>query len=459
MSGSDITTPANMMYGVQRLQNYSKNKFRLLPTSATTVGAYGIIQVPIVQGTIVDLSSLKMQLKVAATGSSVNGGAGDEVYARLPQDVSSLIQRVEVLINGVLVNGSSSDYNACTRLRKLCKGTFDRDTSIDRAVSHSSIVPADANETVEVIMKDWLGTLFAGGDEGASNRFLHTGLCGDITLRIQLAGNNALVGKQQGVAITDNYSSADARANAALMSYQVSDIKFSMEAVGMPPQYEMNLMADLASGGLEVGYEEMYSFPLQNITGDAFENRFSVSTRCLNQLFAGVRDANSGTTGVRAHLLPDAIGDAVVSNAMRFRCYPDATKQLSWQFSINNQKHPNYPADLIEACADTASVEDRNGVSGRGNLITSFASFKDGVGVFPLSLKHNQPTGGFPYTQLSSGLDTRSTNMAGTIEMRGMTTPTADAATGETAVRSCLVCAVSQPLLMINVGKSVAVSF
>ena len=55
MSGSDITTPANMMYGVQRLQNYSKNKFRLLPTSATTVGAYGIIQVPIVQGTIVDL--------------------------------------------------------------------------------------------------------------------------------------------------------------------------------------------------------------------------------------------------------------------------------------------------------------------------------------------------------------------------------------------------------------------
>ena len=456
---SVITTPQNMMYGINRLQNYSKNKFRLLPTSATTLGAYGIIQVPIVQGTIVDLSSLKCQMKVAATGSSTNGGASDEVYARLPADVSSLIQRVEVLVNGVLVNGSSSDYNACTRLRKLCKGTFDRDQSIDRAVSHSSIIPADANETVEVIMKDWLGTLFAGGEEGASTRFLHTGLCGDITLRIQLAGNNALVGKQQGVAITDNYTTPAAVANAKLMSYQVSDIKFSLEAVSMPPQYEMNLMAELASGGLEVAYEEMYSFPLQNITGDAFENRFSVSTRCLNQLFAGVRDANSGTTGVRAHLLPDAIGDAVVSNAMRFRCYPDAAKQLSWQFSINNQKHPNYPADLIEACADTASVEDRNGVSGRGNLITSFASFKDGVGVFPLSLKHNQPTGGFPSSQMNSGLDTRSTNMSGTVELRGMSTPTADAASGETAVRSCLVCAVSLPLMIINIGKSVSISF
>ena len=133
--------------------------------------------------------------------------------------------------------------------------------------------------------------------------------------------------------------------------------------------------------------------------------------------------------------------------------------EFTQQYSLNNQKHPNYPADLIEACADTASVEDRNGVSGRGNLITSFESFKDGVGVFPLSLKHHLPTGGLPYTELASGLDTRSTNMSGTFECRGMSTPVADAASGETAVRSALVCVVTQPLLIINVGKSVSISF
>ena len=452
-------TPSNMLYGTSRLQNYSKNKFRLLPTSASTLGAFGIIQVPIVQGTIVDLASLKLQMKVSATGSSASGIATDEIYARLPADVSSLIQRVEVLVNGVLVNGSSSDYGSCARLRKLCMGTFDRDQSIDRAVSHASISSVDANEVSEVVMKDWLGTLFAGGEEGASCRFLHTGLCGDITLRIQLGGNNVLVGKQQGQAINANYTTPEAIANAKLMSYKVEDIKFSIEAVSMPDDYEVLLMKDLMAGSLEVGYEEMYSFPLQNITGDSFENRFSVSTRSLNQLYAGVRDSNFQTTGVRAHLMDNVVGDAIVSNAYRFRAYPDPTKQLAWQFSVNNQKHPNYPADLIEACADTASVENRNGVSGRGNLITSFESFKDGVCVFPLSLKHNGGMAGMASTSCASGLDTRSTNMSGTFEVRGMATPTADPATGETAVRSALVCAVSQPVLIINPGKSVSVSF
>tara|TARA_R110002073_G_scaffold82284_1_gene196732 strand:+ start:15750 stop:17120 length:1371 start_codon:yes stop_codon:yes gene_type:complete len=336
-----------MLYGTSRLQNYSKNKFRLLPTSASTLGAFGIIQVPIVQGTIVDLASLKLQMKVSATGSSASGVATDEIYARLPADVSSLIQRVEVLVNGVLVNGSSSDYGSCARLRKLCMGTFDRDQSIDRAVSHASISAADANETSEVVMKDWLGTLFAGGEEGASCRFLHTGLCGDITLRIQLGGNNVLVGKQQGQAINANYTTPEAIANAKLMTYKVEDIKFSIEAVSMPDDYEVLLMKDLMAGSLEVGYEEMYSFPLQNITGDSFENRFSVSTRSLNQLYAGVRDSNFQTTGIRAHLMDNVVGDAIVSNAYRFRAYPDPAKQLAWQFSVNNQKHPNYPADLL----------------------------------------------------------------------------------------------------------------
>ena len=455
----DNITPPNMLYGASRLQNYAKNKFRLLPTSATTVGPFGIIQVPIVQGTIVDLSSLKLQMKVAATGSSLNGIATDEIYARLPADVSSLIQRVEVLVNGVLVNGSSSDYSSCSRLRKLCKGTFGRDQTIDRAVSHASIQSADANETAEVVMKDWLGTLFAGGEEGASCRFLHTGLCGDITLRIQLGGNNVLVGKQDGQAINANYTTTEASDNAKLMSYLVSDIKFSIEAVSMPPDYEMMIMKQLANETLEVGYEEMYSFPLQNITGDSFENRWSVSSRCLNQVFSGVRDSNFQTTGIRAHLMDNVVGDAIVANAFRFRAYTDPAKTWQAQFGINNQRHPNYPADLIEFCADTAAVEDRMGTSGRGNLITSFESYKDGVCVVPLSLKHNSPTGGLPYTGFASGLDTRSTNMSGTYEVRGMSTPTADAASGETAVRSALVCVVTQPLLLINPGKSVAVSF
>ena len=66
---------------------------------------------------------------------------------------------------------------------------------------------------------------------------------------------------------------------------------------------------------------------------------------------------------------------------------------------------------------------------------------------------------GLPSNVLTRGFDCRSTNSSMSFSVKGMSTPTADLASGETAVRSCIVAAITQPKLMISPGKSVSVSW
>jgi len=450
--------PASLLYAAKKLSGVARNKFKIVPSSSVTGAAYSVLSFQIPQGTIVDLQSLKLFLQVATASPGTAGIATDQVFARLPADITTMLQQVQVLCNGVLIGGSCTEYNSAYRLRKICASTFGRDQSIDRAVSHSTITDEEVNESGEFVVKDWLHTIFAGGREGASTRFLNTGIVGDITVRIQFSGNQVLCPKQKGEAMGVNFTTPEAATNATQMSWSYSDAYATIDAISMPPAYEDMLMAALAKGEQEIDYEEAYCWSLNNITGDAFEQRFSVSSRSLNKLFTGVRDSNYNTVGIKAHKLEDAIGDALVSNYQRFRMYPGPQYENNlWNYSLNGQLHPNFPAKLLEACADTAYVEDKMGVSGDGVLISSYADWKDGYGVVPLRL--DLPIENALQSRLASGYDCRSTNASMSMSMRGMSVPAPPAGTGETAVRSAFSIAVTQPKLYIALGKTIAVSW
>ncbi len=453
-------TPASFMFAASKL-NVDRNKFKIVPSSAVAGAAYSVLSFQIPQGTVVDLQSLKLYLQIATASPGTAGvDPDDRVYARLPADITTMLQQVQVLCNGILIGGSCTEYNSAYRLRKICASTFGRDQTIDRAVSHSTITSANENESGEFVIKDWLHTIFAGGREGASTRYLHTGVVGDITVRIQFSGNQVLVPKRHASNITADLT-ADAKLNAAQMTWSYSDAYATIDCLSMPPAYEAMLMRSLEIKSLELDYEEAYCSSLNNITGDAFDQRFSVSTRSLNKLFSGVRDANYNTVGIKAGSLPDAIGDAVVSNYQRFRVYPGPQYENNlWNYSLNGQLHPNYPAKLLEACSDIAYVEDKMGVSGDGVLMSSYADWKDGYGVWPLRLDVPLAGDAHPQTRMASGFDSRSTNAAMSFAVRGMSAPGPPVpATGETGVRACLTVAVTQPTLIISAGKSITVSW
>ncbi|GIL71522.1 hypothetical protein Vretifemale_1889 [Volvox reticuliferus] len=95
--------PRNLSYLVKRLSGYSRNTFRLQTLNQTTATAGQIITVDLPSNALVDLSTLTMFFKGA---TSTTAG-----FAVFPRNIECLIERLEVEINGQIVNTGCAYYN------------------------------------------------------------------------------------------------------------------------------------------------------------------------------------------------------------------------------------------------------------------------------------------------------------------------------------------------------------
>ena len=68
--------PSSLQYAAQKLSGFARNRFKLVPTSSTSGGAYSIVSVSLPQGTVIDLSSLKAFMKVQTQSPGTAGGIG-----------------------------------------------------------------------------------------------------------------------------------------------------------------------------------------------------------------------------------------------------------------------------------------------------------------------------------------------------------------------------------------------
>jgi hypothetical protein len=444
--------PESVMYATSEMKEVSRNRFRLETVSADTASPGRIITFNLPENAMLDMKSLRFFFDVACTGSAANGVAGDEVFGKLPQNASSLISRVEVYINGVQVQSGASEFNTISQALRLGRSNIDKDNSTERALSHSYITADDANDDETVCVSEWCGFL---GE--ASTRYLNTGLLGQIQIRLTLAGAFVLVPKQNGVAYGVNLS-ANAKLNAALMNYSVSNMYFTVDSVSLDPMYNAMLRKRLEAGGLELNYKEYYSFQLDGITASASSTRFSLSSGCIDKIYALYRDANYTETGIRAHLLPNAQGvSAVSSNALRFRSYSGDTKKVGnarWNWSVNNVKYPQYQASWIDGLADVGYAQDKVDADNSGSLITSKESYNDGKFVYPLLLE--MPTG--KGVAVQSGYNSRGVNTQMVFQSQAQVIPAADGETN-TGVISCFVVAETTAKLMIALGRDLAVQF
>jgi hypothetical protein len=179
--------PENVRYIVDSMSQYSRNRFRLETVSAETASAGRIITVNLPEGACLDMKSFRLHYDVA-TQDATSGGA--TCFAKLPNDAAqTLIQRVEVNLNGVAIQQGAQEWNTLYQMKKLSKSCIDRNTSVDRAVAHSEVNSADATEPDEtLVVQDWCGFLNEN-----STRFLSTDVWGQIQVRITLAPNSVLV--------------------------------------------------------------------------------------------------------------------------------------------------------------------------------------------------------------------------------------------------------------------------
>ena len=448
--------PENVRYMVDSMSQYSRNRFRLETVSAETASAGRIITVNLPEGACLDMSSFRFHFDAL---TNQNGAGADIVYAKLPNDAQTLIQRLEVNINGIAVEQGASEWNTVYALKKLGNGSIDRASSVDRALSHGEIDATDAVDDESLVVADWCGFL---GER--STRFLDTSIWGQIQVRITLAPNSVLVPKRVAVPLGTPLATAGALTAAQAMSYSMNNIFFTIDSVSLNPIYNKMLRDRLESDDyLPLHYKEQYTFSLDNITSGASTTRFSLSSGSIDKIYGCYRDSNYQSVGVVPKQLIDAApgAGAFVANYLRFRSYDSAVKKAGtfrFNWSLNNVQMPQYSADIMDALADVNYLPDKIGVGSQGTLVSSKTSFNDGKFVCGQLLNHPTRYG----VGVKSGFNSRGINTMMTWNVRGQVIPAAAPAPvgeGTTGILSAFVVLDTTAELRAGVGKNLAVLF
>lgn len=448
--------PETLMYATSEIQEVSRNIFRLETVSADSASAGRILTFNLMENAIIDTRSLKLFMDVECTGDSTAGGAGDAVFAKLPQYSSSLISQMQVYINGVQVQSGSSEYYTIAQALRLGRSNLDNENSIDRALCHSYLTAGDANDNETVCIDKWCGFL------DGSTRYLNTGVLGQIQIRLTMAGNNVLVPKQTAVNLGAPINTADARANAGRITYKTTNMYFTCATISLSPMYNAMLRKRLESGGLEINYPEYYTFQLdgiQNAASVAASTRFSLSSGAINSLKTLYRDANYTATGIMSHAYPNSVGvNAFSANALRFRSYSGQTKLAGtarYKYIINNVNFPQTDSTWVDALANVAYTNDKVSHETNGNLITSAESYNDGKFIYPVLLE--LPTG--RGVAVTAAYNSRGVNTQMVMQCSQLVVPAADVDKGDSGVASCFVIACTTAKLMVQLGRDLAVQW
>ena len=438
--------PKNMRLASATMSNYNRNRFKLMATSGDTSGPHKPINVNLPEMALIDSKSLKLHMDVATTSATVNTKT---VYGRLPADVSSLVSRVEVFLNGIQLQGSLSEYNTAARILKIGRCSRDKDGSIDRALSHGAVVLADAVEDVSLVMSDFIGFL---GENSA--RYLDTSLLGQLSVRLTFAGNEVLVPREHGVDLATDLH-ADAITAAGQITYSVSNIYFTCDSIQIDEMYQKMLRQRLATEEyIPIRYKDYYSFSLDGSTTDKHSVRFSLSSASIDKMYAVCRDGNFSTTGVRGFQMAAVLSDNLVSNALRFKSFNSSTTKmgtLKYNFTVNNVMTPQYQADIREGLFDLAYCNDKVYGGSSGHLVTSLEQYNDGMFVVPLMLNHPGES-----VAVRSGLDSRGINTMCTFSVSGQVPPTVTASQTTDSISTYILVECTSEL-RVGLGKMAVV--
>jgi hypothetical protein len=172
--------PRNLSYFVKRLANYSKNTYRLQTLNTTTTTPSQIITVDLPNNALVDLSTLVWYFE-GTTTTATN-------FAAFPRNIETIIDRVEVEVNGQLISPGCNNYGHLFNI--IADTTMGEDATNRRALLQNGLnVTAVANDVARPFtICNWLG--FLGS---AQPTVLDTNLLGNVRIRITLANTNVLV--------------------------------------------------------------------------------------------------------------------------------------------------------------------------------------------------------------------------------------------------------------------------
>lgn len=297
--------PSNLSFFMSRLQGVSTSHFKVNPQTSGDVGANRILRFELPSNTLINLRSIRMFMNVECS----NAGKATS----LPNDISSLIERVAVYIGGVLVANGFNGYNTLVHTKAALQGykcgTLGHPEMVRQKCYHSFLDSGKVNAAlggtgVETYAGDSAGNdLFCidnweGFLGSLEPSIVDSGLVGTIVIEISLADNNVC-------------SVSDSRALPAIQTTDVYSIvgtagfDFALTAPGTPTYTIKNAsmqveVLSLATNVLDTIVEQRISqvgylsLPFKNYF--SFTNthnsttRFNVNSASWDRLWIAYRD-------------------------------------------------------------------------------------------------------------------------------------------------------------------------
>ena len=440
--------PPSVSFFMQRLTGISTSSFKIFPQSSDSATAGKIIRFEIPSNSLVNFRNVRFMFN--ATTSTVG--------ARLPNDISSLIERVAVYAGGVLIQNNYQGYNVLKHAKaSLCGSTCDPllgHPEIPRAKSYvdGSAIAHGAGEVYSGVDKQFCISDWDGFMGTVEPYLIDSGLLPQITLEITLADNNVCpvaigvllpLGDEAGTG-TGATGTFD-KAGAVAPIYTLTNLSLQVEVVGMASSALDSVIEQRIAS---VGY---LSLPFKNYftTTASHTNvsRFNVNSASWDRLWIAYRASTysaikaphvinghkikgcftSTTTNTPVASatetdvgLPsyDVGGSALfgtnsekyISQYFRFQELTAGT--VTYNLQVNGATIPAYRMNVCEALAMAQGAVPKY----HKTPVMSLDQYKDSFFVQCYRFCLDDST-----TRSASGLDCRSSSMLGSLETNGMT--------------------------------------
>jgi hypothetical protein len=428
----------NLVYMLDRLQGYSTNTFRLETHNKTIAKSGDIVSFDLPANSLVSTRSFKVFCN-ASCDPAVAGGVA--CGARLPQGIDLLVERVEVTMGGIMLSQGANAQNVLIEAGRAL-GQFQADSLLSHPemvrktsyVDGNPIVGTDNETYPSGKLSRFCISKFPGFLDSCEPKILDLSLLPDCKIRLYMASDNVLttsIGPE-----LSNFTAIGAKG----ARYVLTDIFATIECMSLADATYDNMVASQMSqnGFLECPFKQYNCF--QETHHGA--SRFTISSASLDRVWVAWRSndyndqhapiavAGYKKTGAfvssESTVFNNAVdvgipgydhGGVLGTNAEKYKSkyfnFAAPNKNMTMQMSLNSTFFPQFQADLGVLAGITQNSLPGSGAS-LDKTRTLDQYLKHGcVQCFRLNMADSE------YSRTLSGLDTRSSNLAGIITTTG----------------------------------------
>ena len=430
-----------LIYFLDRMSGFSTNIFRLEPSGSTSSGPNSITRIVLPSNALLNTRSFKLHFLATTVAGSSTGG-------RLPADISTLVERVEISAGGVQLSQGTNFYNTLVNAKAALMGS-----RCDSVTGHSELVRANKFDgSTAIAGTAGLDEIYSGTGtphcidkwEGflgtCEPKILDASILPDLVVSIYWASNTVLASAKQNT--TSALFVAEPTSGAAAV-YEIKNIHASIETIGLADSVYDNMVAGMiqSKGFIEIPFKQYFSFHNTH-TGSS---KFSVATQSLDRIWMAWRESSYNTLAA-PHPVPGystAIGamaaatggsptdveinaltgklsgyggaygtgavEKYITNYQKFT-EPGAADALKYQLQLNGAMYPQFSAgmeDMYQITKNSLPGPVKYGLT-KGQLRDSY---------FVQCVRLNMPDSEMSRT--ISGLDTRSVSLNGYVNTTG----------------------------------------